>query len=1009
MLRIATCSLFALTLLSALATDAQAAMQYWVSVGSYKTNDNAQRASRDARNKMGDTFSVIRVDTPKGLYFRVATGPFADRSQADERIRSAIASGYQGAWMWGDQEEVFASGLQSDLSSATDLSDAQLDIDIDDINLDDILSDDSYLEDLPEVRRENSSEGIVELEDVPELVEEAPSNYKLNKLRRDASVHPSLQPDSIDAWREPTKPRLGPRSMPLSIAALAATVPLPEQAEEPQEPFIPPLIPISPSNPIALPRFDESDSKIRIDGVLDEAQWRDIPGVDSFLVVDPDTEAEPQYQTIVRMFYTERGLYASFQMEQPTDTLVKWFSGRDQGRLKRDNVGVTLDTSGEGPYDYWFNLALGGNQIDGTVLPERQFSGDWDGAWYGQTSETDQGWNAEIFIPWGQVAMPKEAGARTINAYVSRQVAHLDERWALPSLPFTQPLFMSRLQPLTVSEVDPKQQWSFFPFASVTQDEVDDETIMQAGADFFWRPSTNFQATATLNPDFGNVESDDVIVNLSAFETFFPEKRLFFKEGTEVFDTTPRAAGRSHDPVLVVNTRRIGGRSRAPDVPDDVTVPDRELGAPIELDAALKVIGQMGDVRYGILGATEDDAKFDVGPINYYQDGTDYGIARFLYENKAGDGSYRAIGSISTLATHPDEDASVHGVDYHYLTAGGALKLDGQFLTSDIDSVGQGYGGFVDLRYNPRQGLNIGFGVAHFDDKLDINDLGFQRRNDMTNYRGWLDYTRSDISWLRKAESENWVEYETNGDGRRTRAGIGTELEIDLKNRDNWKLGVAYYPSRFEDRDSRGNGTFKIDSRSEISLRYRTDQAERLSYVVEIRREGEDVGGGQREGEVGFIWRPIDQINIGASAGYRQRDGWLLWQGDRDFATFETTELRPRIDLDYFLTAKQQLRLSAQWVAIKADERDNFLVPLRADDLIEVTPDNINDDFVISRVNLQLRYRWELAPLSELFVVYTLNGESDDRDLGFRDLFSEAYDEPQGEQLVVKLRYRMGS
>ena len=246
MLRIATCSLFALTLLSALATDAQAAMQYWVSVGSYKTNDNAQRASRDARNKMGDTFSVIRVDTPKGLYFRVATGPFADRSQADERIRSAIASGYQGAWMWGDQEEVFASGLQSDLSSATDLSDAQLDIDIDDINLDDILSDDSYLEDLPEVRRENSSEGIVELEDVPELVEEAPSNYKLNKLRRDASVHPSLQPDSIDAWREPTKPRLGPRSMPLSIAALAATVPLPEQAEEPQEPFIPPLIPISP-------------------------------------------------------------------------------------------------------------------------------------------------------------------------------------------------------------------------------------------------------------------------------------------------------------------------------------------------------------------------------------------------------------------------------------------------------------------------------------------------------------------------------------------------------------------------------------------------------------------------------------------------------------------------------------------------------------------------------------------------------------------------------------------
>ena len=101
--------------------------------------------------------------------------------------------------------------------------------------------------------------------------------------------------------------------------------------------------------------------------------------------------------------------------------------------------------------------------------------------------------------------------------------------------------------------------------------------------------------------------------------------------------------------------------------------------------------------------------------------------------------------------------------------------------------------------------------------------------------------------------------------------------------------------------------------------------------------------------------------------------------------------------------------MSAQWVGIKAEERANFLVPGRPGALIAVAADSDVDDFAISRINFQLRYRWELAPLSELYVVYTLNGEHSDRDAGFHELFVEAYDNPIGEQLVLKLRYRLGS
>ena len=173
---------------------------------------------------------------------------------------------------------------------------------------------------------------------------------------------------------------------------------------------------------------------------------------------------------------------------------------------------------------------------------------------------------------------------------------------------------------------------------------------------------------------------------------------------------------------------------------------------------------------------------------------------------------------------------------------------------------------------------------------------------------------------------------------------------------------------------------------------------------------GEELGGNRIVGRLGFTWRPIDQINVGALAQFQRRRGWLLWQEDRNFTTFNSTEWRPRVNLDYFLTAKQQLRFSAQWAGIRANEQALYLVPEEVGDLIEVDkPDPESDDFAISRINMQLRYRWEIAPLSELSVVYTLSGAQSAESAGFQDLLREAYDDPVGEQLIIKLRYRLGS
>ncbi len=944
--------------------NARAEVQFWVSVGSFQQQESADRAMAAAGAKLTERFSSIGASTDKGYFYRVVTGPYLTRELADDMVATARNAGFSGAWLWAEDSGVVdvysldVSAGEPDYLSLPEYDALQFDpSDYPDAT----LPDDGY---------QRSREAI------PQLIEEAPADYKLNKLRRDARIEQQARPP-------------------------------------PDEPADPPsqlVLDVNVGNPIGLPRFAESQINMTIDGNLDESVWSEFNGVDNFRVVDPDTLETPRHATMVKMFYTEAGLYASFEMQQPPETLVRRYSGRDQGRVNRDNVGITLDTSGEGRYGYWVNLALGGNQIDGTVLPERQFSSDWDGAWYGGTAVTPAGWNAEFFLPWSQVAMPKEEGERTVNAYVSRKVAYLDERYGLPGLPFTQPLFMSALQPLVLDQVDPRQQWSVIPYASVTQDEVEGYTDNKLGADIFWRPSTNFQVTGTINPDFGNVESDDVIVNLTAFETFYPEKRLFFQEGTEIFDATPRATGWRGSPTTVLNTRRIGGRPRAPDVPDGVSVPSRELNQPTELAGALKVVGQFGSFRYGVLGATENETKFDAGELNFHQHGTDYGVARLIYEHKAGDGSYSALGGMSTYATHPDEDASVNSIDYHHLTANGNWKVDGQLLQSDVDGLGRGYGGFVDVSHTFRKGLTARWGLSHYDDKLNINTMGFLRRNDATNTNLNLDYRRSDVSWARQFSASSFVEFEVNGDGDHTRRGMGSRIGVDLHNRDRVKLFLAYFPERDEDRNSRGNGTYVVQGRHASSFEYATDSSRRFSYKAGFGYNGEEQGGHFVNGFVGLTWRPVDQINIGATADYRHRDGWLIWQEGRNLTTFESREWRPRVNLDYFLTAKQQLRFSAQWVGIRAEEQEFYRVPDRLGELTQVEkPPGPSDDFALSRVNLQLRYRWEIAPLSELSVVYTLNGAQTVADAAFGDLFNDALNEPQGEQLIVKLRYRLGS
>ena len=764
------------------------------------------------------------------------------------------------------------------------------------------------------------------------------------------------------------------------------------------------------ATPIRLLRADHDDVDVQVDGQLDESVWQRIDPIGNLVVTTPDTLAETPYATDMRIFYTERGIYVSFDMEQPPETLIQRHAPRDAFDVNRDTVGVTLDTSGDGRYGYWMTLALGDGEMDGTILPERQYGRDWDGAWYGATRTTDRGWVAEMFIPWSQMAMPKSEGLRRIGVYASRRVAHLDERWGWPGLTETRPRFMSAMQPLELEAVNPRQQWSILPYSSGTQDLVENESNFKVGADFFWRPSSNFQLTATVNPDFGSVESDNAVVNLTANETFYPEKRMFFLEGREIFNLSGQRNDFGQQPLTIVNTRRIGGQPRDVDLPDGVELTPRQETIPADIIAATKATGQVGSFRYGIIAAFEDDTDYIASDNQrYIVDGRDFGVVRVLYEDSIG-AAYRGLGWISTLVAHPESDATVHGTDFHYLTTSGKWNLNGQAIYSDREESGAGYGVLTDLTYTVRQGLQHQFEVSWLDDEIDVSDFGYQQRNDVTDFTYRYRWIRSGLDRIRNFRFTPFLRYGVNGEGYRTSNGIGLSGAVTFNNLNNIGGFVGFFPQRFDDRNSFGNGTFSVRPRQFTDLNFWSNTSKPLSTSLRFGTRPEVVYGTSYEYQASLNWRPRDNLAMAVGLEYKDKNGWLLHQEDTEFTAFDADQWQPTVSLEYYPTARQQLRLTMQWIGIRALEDRFFTLPDGTTTLVEVPkPPGETDDFSISQLNVQLRYRWQIAPLSDLFVVYT-KGDNRNTDLmSYGDMLENSWDDPLGDMFVVKLRYRIGS
>jgi hypothetical protein len=280
--------------------------------------------------------------------------------------------------------------------------------------------------------------------------------------------------------------------------------------------------------------------KIKVDGMLNENVWLEAePFEGKFYQIEPDNGAESTYISKVHVVYDNRAIYVGALLYDPDPkTIPQELGERDDFDLNVDAFAFNIDTYNQGQSGFSYIVTAAGVQADATIT-SRDFDTDWNSVWNSEVTITDEGWVVEMEIPYSAIRFPnKENHVWGVNFY--RQSKRLNETstWNFIDQEVQGSLNQSgELHGL--SNIKPPLRLSFLPYFSVGG-EYDGSTnsfarSIAGGMDMKLGISESFTLDMSLVPDFSQVQSDNVILNLSPFEVRFDENRPFFTEGVELF------------------------------------------------------------------------------------------------------------------------------------------------------------------------------------------------------------------------------------------------------------------------------------------------------------------------------------------------------------------------------------------------------------------------------------------------------------------------------------------
>ena len=718
---------------------------------------------------------------------------------------------------------------------------------------------------------------------------------------------------------------------------------------------------------------------IEIDGILSEDIWRDAPVAPYFIQKNPN-EWEPETEkTLVSILYDDEALYVGARMfDRSPDSIVARL-GRKDVEQNSDDFFIAVDPYNDHRTGFFFGIDAAGTVHDGVLYNDEWTDNSWDGVWEARATIDSLGWRAEMRIPFSQLRYHK-ADQQLWGIDFRRIIRRKNEETYITFQPKNGSGFTSRFVHLVgIENIKPARQIEVMPYVTTRAEYIHypsgdpfhngSRYAPEIGLDLKVGLGSNLTLTGTINPDFGQVEVDPAVVNLSDVETFYQEKRPFFVEGATIFNFGQGGATNFWNfnfPVPThFYTRRIGRTPRG-EVPDadytDIPSGTRILGA-------AKLTGKLGESwNFGTIQAVtgREHAQFansgesnriEIEPPTYYS------VVRAQREF---DDSRQGLGFLmnSTLRSFSDDklridmnnSSHVFGIDgWTFFDSDKTWVMSGWTEIShvrgttdrmielqensqhyhqrpdaksySVDRTATSMTGYAGrLLVNKQKGnvlFNGSFGVV--DPKFEPNDLGFLSRTDVINMHAGGGYRWTEVGSFYRTMGAIAAGFQNfDFDGNVTWRGIFLDTWITFLNYYYIELWGAFNPPTITTRRTRGGPVSIHPGGYEISLSANSDNRQKVMFTTFFDAY---LGQGSKNwyGNVGMTWHPVSNISLSFSPDYSRNVENTQWIDVFDdptatatfgkryvFGKMDQTTVSANIRLDWTFTPRLSLQLFVQ-------------------------------------------------------------------------------------------------
>jgi len=509
-----------------------------------------------------------------------------------------------------------------------------------------------------------------------------------------------------------------------------------------------------------------------IDGRGDDAVWRDAPAITGFREWRPTEGLPPRLPTEAKLAYDAGALYVFVRAFDPhPDSIITVLARRDYF-TPSDMIWLFLDSYHDRRTGYEFGVNPSGVKLDAQIYNDGNEDFAWDAVWDVATQIDSLGWTAEFRIPLSQLRYGPQK-SHSFGFTIDRDLYRYAQRVSWPMLRQSQSGFVSQFGEISgLDDLEAPRRLEAAPYAvtknvsEYTATGIGRTQDMAIGGDLKYRVASNVTLDATINPDFGQVEADPAVLNLTAFETFFREQRPFFVQGAGIFrfDVNCTAVNDCGTGEGLVYTRRIG---RAPELAG--TYNDTTSAAFTTIIGAGKLTGRTpGGLTIGALDAVTAH-EMGVGGVTI-EPTTNYGVLRLRQDMRGGESSVGGIftavnrNNDSWTSSYLHHNAYVGGADFRHRFPGGRYEIAGSLDLSRVAGTPQAMAATQTdaVHYYQRPDAGLAYDTTRTSlsgdaEALQIGKVGGTHLMWQTSYqRRSAGFEINDLGYLQRADQQAW-------------------------------------------------------------------------------------------------------------------------------------------------------------------------------------------------------------------------------------------------------------